>query len=206
MIYGYIRISTDKQTAQNQRFEIEEFAGKNNIIIDQWIAETISSTKSLEKRKLGTLLRKLQKGDVLVASELSRLGRNLLQVMGILADCMNKECQVWTIKDNYRLGSDIQSKVLAFAFSLSAEIERQLISSRTKESLVRLRAEGKKLGRPHGSKSKCKLSKKENKINEMLENGESITNIAKRVKCDRLTLYRFIEQKPQKKNDMLCLN
>ena len=134
MIYGYIRVSTDKQTTENQFFEIEKFANKNNVIIDFWIKETISATKKLEKRKLGYLLKKLKKGDILISTELSRLGRNLLQVMAILSYCMNIGCQVWTIKDNYRLGADIQSKVLAFAFSLSAEIERSLISSRTKEA------------------------------------------------------------------------
>lgn len=195
MIYGYIRISTDKQSAENQRFEIKRFASQNSIIIDCWIAETISSTKNLQKRKLGALLVKLQKGDILVASELSRLGRNLLQVMGILAECMNRECQVWTIKDNYRLGSDIQSKVLAFAFSLSAEIERTLISSRTKEALARIKSEGKKLGRPHGSKSKGILNDKENQIKEMIDSGNSVAEIAKHCKCNRLTVYRFLEQK-----------
>lgn len=192
MIYGYIRISTDKQTAENQRFEIEEFVSKNNIVVDSWIEETISSTKELEKRKLGKLLKKLKKGDIIIASELSRLGRNLLQVMGILSDCMNKECQVWTIKDNYRLGSDIQSKVLAFAFSLSAEIERNLISARTKESLARLKAEGKKLGRPVGRKSRCKLTGKERKIMSLLREGVSKSKIARLLGVDRLTLYRYI--------------
>ena len=145
MIYGYIRVSTDKQTTENQFFEIEKFANKNNVIIDFWIKETISATKKLEKRKLGYLLKKLKKGDILISTELSRLGRNLLQVMAILSYCMNIGCQVWTIKDNYRLGADIQSKVLAFAFSLSAEIERALISSRTKEALARVKKRRKKI-------------------------------------------------------------
>ena len=142
MIYGYIRVSTDKQTTENQRFEIEHFVSKNSLSIDEWINETISATKALDKRKLGKLLKRLHKGDILIASELSRLGRNLLQVMGILNLCMNKEVQVWTIKDNYRLGADIQSKVLAFAFGLSAEIERNLISQRTKEALQRSKKKG----------------------------------------------------------------
>lgn len=101
MIYGYIRVSTDKQTTENQKFEIEEFTKKKNIRIDSWVMETISSTKQLNKRKLGKLLKILKKGDIVISSELSRLGRNLLQVMSILHHCMNKEIQVWTIKDNY---------------------------------------------------------------------------------------------------------
>lgn len=132
MIYGYVRVSTDKQTLENQKFEINNFCQNEKIKVEKWVTETISGTKDFEKRKLGKLLKKLKKGDILICSEISRLGRNLLQIMTILNFCMKKEAQVWTIKDNYRLGVDIQSKVLAFAFSLSAEIERNLISQRTK--------------------------------------------------------------------------
>ena len=88
------------------------------------------------------LLNKVQKDDLIICAELSRLGRNLFMIMEILNICMSKECRVWTIKDNYKLGEDIQSKVLAFAFGLSAEIERNLISQRTKEALARKKIEG----------------------------------------------------------------
>ena len=103
MIYGYVRVSTDKQSLQNQEFEINNFCQMQQIKIDKWIAEMISGTKDFEKRKLGILLKKLKKDDILICSEISRLGRNLLQVMTILNFCMQKEIQVWTIKDNYRL-------------------------------------------------------------------------------------------------------
>ncbi len=116
MTYGYIRVSTDKQTIENQRFEINNFCNRGGIKIDGWIEETISGTKNYNKRQLGKLLNKVQKGDLIICSELSRLGRNLFMIMEILSICMNKECKIWTIKDNYRLGDDIQSKVLAFAF------------------------------------------------------------------------------------------
>ena len=101
MVYGYIRVSTDKQSVENQRFEIENFCKKQNLKIDEWIEETISGTKDVEKRKLGILLGQLQKNDILICSELSRLGRNLLMIMSILNECMKKEIQIWTIKDNY---------------------------------------------------------------------------------------------------------
>ena len=198
MIYGYIRVSSDKQTVENQRFEINNFCQREKLHIDGWIEETISGTKSYTKRQLGALLKKVGKDDLIICAELSRLGRSLFMIMEILSICMKKECRVWTIKDNYRLGDDIQSKVLAFAFGLSAEIERNLISQRTKEALARKKAEGVVLGRPKGKKSspdKYKLSGKEILIKELLKNGTSKRKIAKICKCDRNTLDRFITMK-----------
>lgn len=193
MNYGYIRVSSDKQTVENQRFEINQFALKNNLQIDGWIEETISGTKNYDKRKLGKLLNKVKKDDVIICSELSRLGRNLFMIMEILNVCMTKECRVWTIKDNYRLGDDIQSKVLAFAFGLSAEIERNLISQRTKEALARKKAEGVVLGRPKGKKSShVKLSGKENVIRELLAQNVTQTQIAKIYRVNRNTVAKFI--------------
>lgn len=195
MIYGYIRVSSDKQTVENQRFEIENFCKRERLFIDDWIEETISGTKAYDKRALGRLLRKIGKDDIIICSELSRLGRNLFMIMEILNICMTKECRVWTIKDNYRLGDDIQSKVLAFAFGLSAEIERNLISQRTKEALARKRAEGVVLGRPKGRKTapeKHKLYGKHTLIKSLLEAQVSKRQIAKICKCDRNTLSRYI--------------
>ncbi len=197
MIYGYIRVSCDKQTVENQRFEINNFCCRENLKIDGWIEETISGTKAYKKRQLGTLLRRIKKDDLIICAELSRLGRNLFMIMEILNICMSKECRVWTIKDNYRLGEDIQSKVLAFAFGLSAEIERNLISQRTKEALARKKAEGIKLGRPRGKKNspnKYKLSGKEKLISKLLQAGVSKRRIAIICKVERNTLYRFIDR------------
>jgi len=194
MIYGYIRVSTDKQTVENQRYEINNFCEKQEIVVNKWIEETISGAKNLEDRKLGKLLKKMKKEDVLICSELSRLGRNLLMIMGILNECMNRDIQVWTIKDNYRLGSDINSKVLAFAFGLSAEIERNLISQRTKEALARKRAEGVILGRPKGRKSsKTKLTGQEKKIQELLDKKVSYSAIGRIVGVHRLTVSSFVK-------------
>ena len=191
MIYGYIRVSSDKQTVENQRFEINNFCERNKLVIDGWIEETISGTKSYNKRELGKLLKRVQKDDLIICAELSRLGRNLFMIMEILNICMTKECRVWTIKDNYRLGEDIQSKVLAFAFGLSAEIERNLISQRTKEALARKKAEGITLGRPKGRKSspdKYKLYGKENLISELLG---VIASVRKKVRTD-ICIYSII--------------
>lgn len=196
MICGYIRVSSDKQTVENQRFEIKKFCTSQKLKIDDWIEETISGTKAYNKRELGKLLSKVQKDDIIICTELSRLGRNLFMIMEILNLCMTKECKVWTIKDNYRLGDDIQSKVLAFAFGLSAEIERNLISQRTKEALERKRAEGVVLGRPKGRRSspeKYKLHSKRVLVMELLKAHIPKRQIAKICKVDRNTLDRYIK-------------
>lgn len=192
MVYGYIRVSTDHQTTENQRFEIKKFCEKQGLTIDCWIEETISSTKDLNKRKLGRLIKRIQKDDLIIASELSRLGRNLLQIMSILHHCMDIGAKIWTIKDNYRLGADITSKVLAFAFGLSAEIERNLISQRTKEALARVKSEGGRIGRPRGSRNVSKLKGRENYIKEKLAGGKTKFEIAQKLRVHRDTLSKFI--------------
>jgi len=195
MVYGYIRVSTDKQTVENQRFEVSKYCEKNGISVGKWIEETISGTQETGKRKLGSLLEIMQKGDVIICSELSRLGRNLLMIMAILNACMEKDVQVWTIKDNYKLGKDINSKVLAFAFGLSAEIERTLISQRTKEALARKKAEGVRIGRPCGAKSKrSKFSGKKFLIRKLLGKRISKAQIAKRLGVHSSTLIRFLRK------------
>ena len=153
MTYGYIRVSTDRQTVENQRFEILNFCGKQGLAVDAWIEETISGTVEVGRRELGKLLEKVGTGDLIVCSELSRLGRSLFMIMSVLNLLMEKGARVWTVKDGYRLGDDIQSKVLAFAFGLSAEIERNLISQRTREALAMRKKKGIVLGRPKGRTS-----------------------------------------------------
>ena len=195
MIYGYIRVSTDQQSTSNQKFEINRYATSHNIQIDKWVEETISSRKPLNKRKLGSLLAELKDGDILISTEISRLGRSLLEVMGILQHCLAQNCQIWTLKEHYKLGSDIASKVLAFAFGLSAEIERQLISERTKMSLDKLKSQGKHLGRPFGAKSKSlKLSKNTKKVKDLMAKGLPKAQIARLLGVDKLTLYRFLKK------------
>lgn len=154
MVYAYIRVSTEKQTIENQRYEILQFAGAKKLPVAKWFEETISATKKIEERTFNTVLKRLKAGDVLIVSEISRMGRNLMQIMSILHLCMERKVVVYAVKEGYELGDNINSKVLAFAFGLSAEIERNLISQRTKEALARLKAEGKKLGRPNGSRKK----------------------------------------------------
>ncbi len=192
---AYIRVSSSKQTLEHQRFEIENFTSREGIKIDEWVEEKISSRKSLDKRQLGKLLNDLKENDRLITCEISRLGRSLLEVMKILETCLNKNCQVWTLKENYRLGNDIQSKVLAFAFGLAAEIERKLISERTKSSLANIKASGKKLGRPLSSQSqKLKLSKNTKKVQHLIAQGLPKSKIAKILGVHRSTVRHFIDR------------
>ena len=201
MIFAYIRISTDQQTIKNQKYEILKFVDENKIHIDEWIAETVSGAKKYQDRKLGRLLKKMNSEDVLIVSEISRLGRNLMEVMSILHDCMARDIKVFTTKERYELGNNINSKVLAFAFGLSAEIERNLISQRTKEALARKKSEGKKLGRPKGSLSKkTKLTGKEEEIKDLLRNRVAVSAIGRILNVHRLTVENFIKSRKLREN------
>ena len=196
MVYGYIRVSTSHQNMENQQLEIEKFARLNGIHIDEWIEEKISGTKKPESRKLGrVLMQHAKEGDIIICTEISRFGRSLIMIMNVLQYFLERDIKVWTIKDNYRLGDDIQSKVLAFAFGLSAEIERQLISQRTKEALALRKKNGKKLGRPLGSfGNKSKLDGAELAFSVMIFAGTSVNQIAKLYGAHRNTVKRFIER------------
>ena len=196
MIYGYIRVSTDKQTVENQRFEIIKYAEKNKLQIDKWIEETVSGTISPKKRNLGKLLHKVRSGDTIICSELSRLGRSMFMIMSILNNLMENNVAVYTVKEGYRLGQDLQSKVLAFAFSISAEIERTLIAERTTEALKRCKAEGVVLGRPKGRKNTVyKLTGKDDLIQRMIDEGYQKTYIIKYLKVSSATLYNYMRMK-----------
>lgn len=196
MNYGYIRVSTDKQTTENQEYEIYKFADSKGFMINEWVKETVSSKKKLKDRKINELLSKVTENDVIICTEVSRLGRSIMEVMSILNLLMEKSCKVYTIKEKYELGNDINSKILAFAFALSAEIERNMISQRTKEALDRKRSEGKKLGRPKGSLSKkTKLTGKEEEIKRYLKMQIPKTVIAKLLGVNRNTLHNFIKSR-----------
>lgn len=200
MIYGYIRVSTDKQTLENQRHIILNYCEVNGLYIDGWIEETISGTKAPDKRKLGQLLRHVQPGDTILCSEISRLGRSLFMVMSILSLCMSKRVSVHTIKDGFDLSDDLQSKVLAFAFALAAEIERQMISQRTREALDLRRSQGVTLGRPKGALGKhTKLSDYESTIRVLIEQDNSYAELARLFHVDRSTMKRFCDARDIKR-------
>ena len=197
MVYAYLRVSTGMQDLDNQKVGVEALAERLGLKIDKYIDdEGVSGAKEPEKRELGKLLKRLKPGDVLLAGEISRLGRSMFMVMRILEYCMNNGVKVYTAKDGYELGDNIQSRVLAFAFGLAAEIEREMISRRTKEALVKKRAEGVILGRPVGSKSgKVKLSGKEAVIRELLNQNVPKSQIARIFKVNRNTVAKFINER-----------
>lgn len=194
-VIAYIRKSTDKQSFEHQEYEIEQYAEKHNLKIDRWVEESISSRKELKKRQLGKLLEELQDGDILIATEISRLGRSLLEVMGILQTCLEKNCQVWTIKESYNLKNDLQSQLLAVVFSIGVSIERFLLSQRTKTALDAKKAAGVKLGRPFGAESKkLKLSKNTKRIRDLLDKKVPKAQIARIMGVQKITLRRFIKR------------
>lgn len=198
MIYGYLRVSSDEQDVNSQRQGVEDFCNAKGWTIDKFITdEGISGGKDPDKRNLGPLLKLVQKGDKIICSEISRLGRDLYMVMDILHFCMEKECVIYTVKDKFVLGDDISSKVLAFAFGLSAEIERQMIRQRTKEGL-RLRMKmGVLLGRPIGrcnSNEAQKFGEWKDKLGQMVEWQMSPRQIAAVIGCDRNTVSRLVQR------------
>jgi DNA invertase Pin-like site-specific DNA recombinase len=192
--YAYIRVSTDKQETENQRYEILKYANDKKLGNVEFIEETVSGRKSWKDRKIGDLIPKLQKGDILIVTELSRLGRSMLEIMELLSILLRAGVELHVVKNNQVLKDDLQSKVFAMAFSIAAEIERELISQRTKEALARLKKQGKKLGRPKGS-GKSSLDQHYEQIKELIEKGVSIASIAKILGRHYNTVYNYVKKK-----------
>lgn len=192
MIIGYLRVSTGKQNPENQKDEIRRFAEEKSLQIDDWIEETASGKIPHKKRKLGRLLRRMKKGDTLIITEISRLSRSLTEIMSIMGQCIEKGVNIYTTKERYTFDDSINSKVLCFAFGLVAEIERNLISMRTKEALALKKAEGVRLGRRPGSNVKIDLIlRNEERINAMLASGVPVTKMCRKIGISRHTWYKY---------------
>lgn len=202
IVAAYLRVSTDKQTILNQKSEVINFCRKQDLQITMWCTETVSGTKKESERELGALLKKLQQGDVLIITEVSRLSRKMMNIMNIIHQSIEKGITIHSIKEGYKFDSSINSQVLAFAFGLCAEIERTLISQRTREALARRRAQGVKLGRPKGSIRAGKLYEHEQEIKALRMEGFSFQKIAMRYKVSpetvRLFYLRSLVKKPKK--------
>jgi len=194
MNYAYIRVSTQIQSYDGQHYEIEKWCGERSIGIDRWVQEKVSGNRDWNERTLGSLIRRMKQGDLLVCAELSRLGRNMMMVMSILNVCSRKGIHVCSIKDHFELSDDLQSKIVAFAFSLAAEIERNLISQRTREALAAKKAAGVRLGRPEGASSKRRrFEERLPEIVRMRELGISMESIARAIDIHKNTLYRYMK-------------
>ena len=192
MIVGYIRVSTEKQHPENQKDEICRYATRNEWTVDKWVVEVVSGKKQVKGRKLGSLLKKMKKGDTLIVTEISRLSRSLTDIMSLMGKCMSKGINIYTIKEKYCFDDSINSKVLCFAFGLVAEIERNLISLRTKEALALRKAEGKQLGRKHGFCPKMEiLINNEETIRQMLLDGVSNKAIYTSYNVSKSTFNKF---------------
>ena len=195
MVYGYIPVIKGKQTLENKKQEKRRYFRMRRLRNVQWVQETVSGTRAAEKRKLGGLIQAARGGDIVVIAEISRLGRSLLMILNVLQSFLERGVEVRSIKEGYELGDNIQSKVLAFAFGLSAEIERQLISERTKAGLVRAVREGKKLGRPKGKKpSRYKLTGKGGYIRREREKGRTKSELARELGVTWVTLDKYMKK------------
>lgn len=200
MIYAYIRVSSDKQTLENQRYEIMQYCLRQQLQVDRWYQEVITGTKRVSDRRLGDLLRRIRPDDLIISTEISRFGRSLYMVLDFFGKCLDKGCRIYTIKDGFQLGDNLQSKVIAFALSLSAEVERQLISQRTKEALAYRKAQGIKLGRPCGfehSPVQQRLQANTAHIRELITAGVSRSEIARRLHVGTTSLFTFIKTHPE---------
>ena len=194
-IIAYLRISTQEQDLNNQKLELHEYAHKNNFKIDEFIEIEISSRKNPSERKINLLMEKLQKGDLLIVSELSRLDRSVGQVIQIIDALIKNNVRFIAVKEGIKVDGkqNIQTKTMITLFGLFAEIERDLISERTKQGLNAAKAQGKILGRPKGS-GKSKLDPFKLEIEALLKNGSSKTFVAKRYKTSLPDFYKWMKK------------
>lgn len=194
--YAYLRVSTNQQDVDNQRHGILEYANKNSLGHLEFVSDSVSGQKRWRDRELGELLTgTAEPGDIIIFAEISRMARSTLQVLEILECCMQRELIVHIAKQQMVLDDNLPSRITATVLGLAAEIERELISMRTKEALAKRKASGKPLGRPKGRQSaKLKLDPRKEEIKLYLDKGISKRSIARLVDCAPSTLYYWMER------------
>jgi DNA invertase Pin-like site-specific DNA recombinase len=199
MIIGYIRVSKNTQHTGNQRNTILEYANRHKLIIDEFIEIEISSQKSLHMRKIDELLGSVSKNDTIIIAELSRLGRSISEVIAIVNQIIASGSELISIKENIQVKEkhSMQTKVMVTMFSLIADLERDLISERTKEALAARKAAGKKLGRPPGP-GKSKLEPYLEQIQEFIDKKVSMLSISKILEVSYSTLFNFVKRRDLK--------
>ena len=198
MVVAYLRVSTNKQHLMNQKEEIRKFAQKRQLTIDEWYYDIVSGKINSNDRQLGNLLEILQEGDCLIVTEVSRLSRTLIDIMNIINTCIQRKMILHCTKEGYTFDDTINSKVLCFAFGLVAEIERNLISMRTKEALALRKAEGVVLGRRKGSITKTKiLIENKEAVMDLLCSGKNIGEVCRIFNVSRDTFRKFRKLYPE---------
>jgi DNA invertase Pin-like site-specific DNA recombinase len=197
---GYLRVSTADPDRAKNKADILKLANDKDLGKVQFVEETVSGRVSWKKRKVAELLDDCNAGDNILVSELSRLGRSMLECMEILSIALERGINVYAVKGNWQLDQSIQSKIIAMAFSMAAEIERDLISQRTTEALRAKKAAGMKLGRPKGP-GKSKLDTFRQEIEALLANGSTQKFIARRYQTTEANLHNWMKKhdirKPQ---------
>ena len=190
---GYLRVSTIEQDLEKNKHEILTLANDKNFGQVEWVEEKVSGTKNWKERKIKEVIDRLGEGDRIIVPELSRLGRSMLEIMEMLAIAKEKGICIYAIKGGWELNGSLQSKVMAMAFSIAAEIERDLISKRTIEALRARKAAGVKLGRPKGP-GKSKLDEYREEIVALLKNGSTKSYVAKKYRTTLPNLYNWLEK------------
>jgi DNA invertase Pin-like site-specific DNA recombinase len=200
-IVAYLRASTDKQDLNHQKLELLEFARKKSLSIDEFIEITISSRKTSKQRRIDELLGMLNDGDILLITELSRLGRSTTEVITIVNSLAKRNIRVIVLKQNLDISQqDINSKVTLTLFSLFSELERDLVSLRTKEALASKKRQGQILGKPKGTIQKSKFDKHAEKIKELLDYGLSVRKISSVLEYNNhIALNTYINKRNLKK-------
>jgi len=196
---AYLRISTVDQDIEKNKADILKLANEKRLGYVEFIEEQISGKVSWRNRKIFAIINEAKKDDVIIVSELSRLGRSMLEIMEILSIATQKQLKIYSVKGDWHLDGSIQSKVMAMVFSMASEIERDLISSRTKEALRFKKENGIKLGRPKGP-GKSKLDKFKPEIEALLSNGSTQKFIANRYNTTEANLYNWMKRHNLKKS------
>ena len=194
MVYAYLRVSTNQQTLDNQRYGIKEYCKQHNLKIDAWFEEKISGLKKANEREFGELLKYIKKEDTIIVTEISRIGRSVIDVLNSIKLIRERGCILIAIKQNFILDDSLNSKIIGYVFSIVAEIERELLSARVKEGLAARKQAGIKLGRPVGSKNKVmKLDRQKDFIEMCLQTGKSRYYIKKKLKVHNITLNNYLK-------------
>lgn len=191
---AYLRVSTDQQDVDNQKFGILEYAQRNGLIITEFGEDTVSGKVDWRKRQVGGMIDNLRDGDVIIFAEISRIARNTLQVLEVMRHCMEKGVLIHVAKQNMKLDDSMQSRIIATVLGMAAEIEREFISLRTKEGLAKRKASGMRLGRPPGSAKNLKLDSKANDILKYRKQGITKVNIARLLSVSVTTLNKWLDR------------